>query len=310
MKRGIGIAKGEQLTISIPDRSSFNIRTPFGSSGLTAIDKRPGVVGLGVQQPCVSDLCAQYTTVGSTVRVIQETGSFTNEATTVAEGAAKPEAATSLAEVDFPVRKLAVFERITDELFSDYQRVAGFINDRLILKVKLREDAEVLAGDGTGTHLTGILNTAGIQTVARGTMTRADAAFHAMTLIRSVGFWEPTAYVFHPLDWEVIRTAKDAMNQYYGGGPFNYGPYGADTGIAPDMLWNKPVIKTTGITQGTALCGAFNVGCEVYRRMGLTVMMSREDGSNFTSNLITLLVEERLASAVVLPLAFCQLTGF
>jgi HK97 family phage major capsid protein len=129
-----------------------------------------------------------------------------------------------------------------------------------------------------------------------------------MTLIRRVGFFEPDAIVLHPTDFQTIRLLTDANGQYYGGGPFT-GAYGNDGVPAADMLWGKIVVKTVAIPQGTALIGAFKIGCEIYRRQGLTIEMTNTEGSDFTSNLITIRCETRLASAVVLPLAFCTVSG-
>jgi HK97 family phage major capsid protein len=91
--------------------------------------------------------------------------------------------------------------------------------------VERKEEDELLNGSGSGQHLTGLLNTAGIQTQAKGTDTRADALFKAITNVRSAPVspkadGNRTARSINPLDWENLRLAKDGNNQYYGGGPF------------------------------------------------------------------------------------------
>lgn len=284
------------------------------SSGLTSIEKLPGVVALGVRQLTVKDLIAPGQTANTTIRYIRE-ASFANGATTVAEGDTKPAASFSFEEVDAPVKKIAAYTKVTDELFADYLAVASFINMRLPYMVDRTEEDELLNGDGTGTHLTGIMNTTGIQTLAKGADTTVDALYKALTKVRwgnlagaAQGGFEPDAYVIHPTDWEAIRLLKDGNNQYFAGGPFT-GAYGNGGMVVGESLWGKPVVVTPAITQGTALAGAFRLGSQYFDRQGLTIESTNTDQDDFIKNLTTIRAERRLALAVYRPSAFCQVTG-
>ncbi len=284
------------------------------STGLTSIEKLPGVVTLGVRPLMVKDLLAPGATNNTTIRYIQEV-SFTNAATTVAEGAAKPEASFSLAEVDAPVKKIAAWTKVTDELFADYLAVASFINMRLPYMVERTCEDQLLNGDGVGSNLTGILATAGIQTQAVGGDTRLDALYKAITKVRwgnlagtAQGGFEPDGFVMHPTDWETIRLLKDGNNQYFGGGPFT-GAYGNGALVQFEIVWGKPVAITPAIAQGKALCGAFKLCAQYFQRQGLTIESTNTDQDDFIKNLTTIRAEERLALAVYRPLGFCQVTG-
>lgn len=284
------------------------------STGLTSIEKLGGVVTLGVRPLMVKDLIAPGATNNTTIRYIQEQ-TFTNAATTVAEGATKPAASFSLQEIDAPVKKIAAYTKVTDELFADYLAVASYINMRLPYMVERTVEDQLLNGDGTGTNLTGILSTAGIQTQAKAADTAPDALYKAITKVRwgnlagtAQGGFEPDAYVMHPTDWEGLRLLKDAANQYLAGGPFT-GAYGNGQMVQFEMIWGKPVVITPAIAQGTALLGAFRLASQYFQRQGLTIESTNTDQDDFIKNLTTIRAEERLALAVYRPLAFCQVTG-
>ncbi|MEY2500596.1 MAG: hypothetical protein QOI07_930 [Verrucomicrobiota bacterium] len=281
------------------------------STGLTSIEKVPGVIALGLRPLMVKDLILPGTTNATTIRYIREV-SFANEADMVAESAAKPEALFEFAEVDAPVKKIAAFVKMPDELIADYAAVASFINMRLPYKVERKEEDELLNGTGAG-HITGILQTSGIQTQAKGADTRADALFKAITNVRfgsglAEGGWEPDGIVLNPLDWENLRLAKDSNNQYYGGGPFT-GAYGNGPVVRFDTIWGKPCAITPAIAAGTALVGAFRIASQYFQRMGMTIEMTNSDQDDFIKNRVTVRAEERLALAVYNPPGFCQVTG-
>ena len=99
-------------------------------------DVRPGVQPL-LQRPIViTDLLAQGTTDSATVRYVQET-LFGNGAATVAEGGLKPESAFAFDNVDEPVRKIATFLPVTDEMLEDGAQMRSYLDGRLRLAVQL-----------------------------------------------------------------------------------------------------------------------------------------------------------------------------
>jgi HK97 family phage major capsid protein len=283
-------------------------RATLLTTGLTSYQRPPGIV-LQEQQPLtIAQLFSQGETTAPTIRIFKET-SYTNAATAVAEEGQKPEATFALEEADFAVRKIAVVGRVSDEMLSDFPAVRDYINARLGFMVQSKEDSELLNGDGTSNRITGVLNTGSIQTeAAAASATTIDAVHKALTKVRTVGFFEPDAIVMNPLDWQTIRLSKDSNGQYYAGGPFS-GPYGVGGYSVAGFLWGKPVIETTAISQGTALAGAFRIGGQIFRRMGLTMEMTNSDASDFQYNRIAIRAEERLALVIYRPLAFATITG-
>jgi HK97 family phage major capsid protein len=113
--------------------------------------------------------------------------------------------------------------------------------------------------------------------------------------------------VIHPTDWQSLKLAKDANNQYYGGGPFT-GPYGVG-GIVGDTFWGLRVVVTTAIAQGTCLVGAFKLGAQIWQREGVKVEAFDQNEDDVNFNRVTVRVEERLGLAVYRPSAFCTVTS-
>lgn len=268
------------------------------TSGLTSIEKLPGLVTLNQQPLTIASLIPSTATDAVTIRYIQE-NSFTNAATAVAEEGQKPEASWDLTEVDATVRKIAVVGRVTDEMFADFAQTRDYVNNRLRYMVQAKEDNHLLNGTGSNNQIKGLLNFSGVQSQAVGGNTVLDAIHKAITKVRSTGFSEPNAIVIHPSDYEGIKLMKDSDGQY-----LNMGPYAANVAT----IWGLPVVQTTAISSGTALLGNFN-DAQIYRKMGLTVDTTNSDASDFVYNRIAIRAETRLALACYRPLSFCTVTG-
>lgn len=274
-------------------------------SGLAQPTVLPGILSILFQQLTVEDLIPAGATDSALVRVLKETVA-TNAAAAVAEGAAKPASTLNFSAVDEPVRKIATTLKVTDEMFDDVPQLRSYLDNRLMLFVRMATEAAILSGAGAPS-LTGILNRAITAAQAVGADTAPDAVYKEITKVRVASFLEPDAMVFHPNDWQAIRLLKDANEQYYGGGPFT-GAYG-NNGMPVDMLWGKRVVVTTAMTENTALLGAFATAAQIFNKGGLTVEATNSNEDDFLNNLVALRAERRLALAVYRPAAFGTVTG-
>lgn len=267
-------------------------------STFTGYDRQP-FVALGQQPLTVANLLAQGETTMNTIRYPQE-DTYTNAATTVSEGGTKPEATWDTSEEDAPVRKIAVVSKVTEEMWDDFPVIRDYINGRLRFMVGQALEAQILSGDGIAPNMTGILNTSGIQTQATGSDSNADAIYKALTKVRTVAFFEPDAVVVHPTNWTPIRLMKTTTGEYI---------WGAPSEVGPERIWGKTTVVTTGITANTGLVGAFQLGAQIFYRLGLRMESTNSDGTDFVKNLIAIRMELRAALAVYRPQAFCQTTG-
>lgn len=299
-------------TVKIP---SFRNSTQT-SSGLTSIQYQPGVVQLGVRPLRIKDLLAPGATNQTTIRYRQE-NAFQNDAAAVSETGALANLNVSYTEVDSPVKDIGGYIEMSENLMADYLAIASFINERVPYMIERTVEDQLLNGSGSGVNITGILSTSGVQTQAKSTDTAVDAIHKAITNVRFVpnavqantqGGYEPDAIVINPTDWQNIRLAKDANNQYFGGGPFT-AAYGNGAFVAQEALWGKAVVVTPAIAAGTALVGAFRQAAQYFQRQGLTLELTNSNGTNFINRIVTLRGAERLALAVYLPNAFCKVTG-
>jgi HK97 family phage major capsid protein len=259
----------------------------------------PGIRESAQETASVADLMLSGATDNNQISYMEET-TFTNAAVEVAEGAAKPESALGFTETTEPVRKIATWIPATDELLADVAGIESYIRGRLGFMIQRREEAQLLAGNGTAPNISGITDRTGLQTQAKGSDPTPDAVYKAMVKIMVNAFADPTAVVFHPNDWQDIRLLRTTDGIYIWGSP-------ADVG--PDRIWGLPVRKTTAMTENTALVGAFTPHAQVFRRTGITVTISTEHSTYFTENKVAILAEERLALAVYRPAAFCTVTG-
>lgn len=322
VKRAMDTKQIRNLTLEIPDefrfgdiashgtRAVLNATTEgiAGTSGAN-VDAQQQFNLLGQQDLLVSDLFAQGTTSGDIVRFIQES-TFTNAATAITEGSAKAESTLDLGIVNATVRKVAVWQDVTEEMMLDFAQASSFVNSRLSYMVQAREDQHLLTGSNASNQIVGILNQSGIQTLS-GSVNPIDKLLFAKANVEGqagVGFGSPSAYVMHPNNWLGVRLTKDANGQYLFGGP-GYAPYGVGGFQNVGMMWGLPVVATVSMTQGTALVGAFRTGAQIFRRMGLTLKTTNSDGTKFQSNILTVLAEQRLALAVYQPNKFCAITA-
>jgi hypothetical protein len=290
--------RGSSAAAEVP---ALSVKATFTETAatLTGYERPAGMVLLGQQMPTVADLLASGQTTQPTIRYVKE-DTFTNAATTVAEGATKPEASFDTSEVDAPVRKIGVTAKVSEELYADFPMLRDYINNRLVYMVQITEDANLLTGDGNAPNILGILNTAGILTQAKGADPVPDAIFKAMIKVMSQGFFNPDGIVMHPNDWQDVRLLRDTATGYL------LGPI-TDPGI--QRLFGVPVVVTTGMTENTALVGAFRLGGQVWRREGIRVETTNSNEDDFKKNLIAIRVEERLALTVYRPKAFATVTG-
>lgn len=261
---------------------------------------RIGVVVPGaLRRPVVADLIPQGTTTQIAIVYMEET-TTTNAADTVAEGAEKPESTLEFTEKSSSVRKIATVLPVTDELMADEPAMRSYVDNRLEVFLKLKEEDQLLSGDGIAPNIRGISNTIGIQTQAKGADPTPDAIYKAMTLIQVNSFLDPSGVVMHPLDWQDIRLLRTADGIYIWGSP-------ADPG--PERIWGLPVVKTTGQTQNTGLVGAFDTASQIFRRMEIAFAVSDSHSDFFIKNKLMIRAEERLALVVYRPAAFCKVTG-
>jgi HK97 family phage major capsid protein len=264
----------------------------------------------------VRDLFPTEQTTASQIEYVRRTG-YTNNARTVAERtAADGTAATGLTTDVFglkppsnltftteqaPIRVIAHTIDVSKTVLDDEPRLQGVINGEMLYGLRLAEDAEILFGDGTGSHILGIMNTNGIQVYdgATGPTSdyKSDQIRRSLTLVM-LAYYESTGVVLHPFDWEDTELEKDSQGRYVITTNVTVG--------ADQQLWRNPVITTPAMTQGDWLAGAFGLGAKLYDREEANIAISTETRDLFERNAICIRAEERVGLEVSRPEAFVK----
>lgn len=282
------------------DRIKHGFKTLFDTTSFVPeVTRIPVILTPGEQQPTIAALMPSGRTSQTSIAYMEET-TTTNAAAETAEAGTKPESALAFTERTSPVRKIATFLPVTSEVMEDAPMMEDYINTRLQQFVAYREDSQLLNGDGIAPNLTGILNTAGIQTQAKAADPTPDAIHKAMTKLWTGAYLAADGLVMHPSDWEDIRLLRTADGIYIWGSP-------SEPGTA--RIWGLNVTQTTALTAGTALVGAFRSAAQVFRRSDLSLEVSNSHADFFQTNKLAIRVEERLALVVFRPAGFCTVTG-
>lgn len=275
---------------------------PASGGDLILPDNRGGILPILFKPLVVADLMASGTTDSNLIAYMVES-LFTNAAAAVAEGAVKPESAMAFDATSDPVRKIAHWLPVTEEMLEDVAQIRSYIDARLRLGVQIAEEDELLNGTGVAPHILGLLKRPGLHAAfARvDPMTNADAMFVQMMSIYWSSFVMPTGFAINPVNWAATVLAKTTTGEYMAGGPFS--------SIPAQRIWGLPVAVTPAIAAGKALVGAFKSAAQVFRKGGIRVEASNSHVDFFIKNLVAIRAEERLALAVYRPGAFGEVTG-
>ncbi|MBL0375213.1 phage major capsid protein [Rhizobium sp. KVB221] len=219
----------------------------------------------------------------------------TNAAAPVAEGASKPESEYAFEMKNTPIRTIAHWIPASRQVLDDAPQLRGLIDTELMYGLKLKEDSQLLAGDGTGQNLFGL--------IPQATAYSAPITLTSPTMIDQLGLailqnalaeYPADGIIVHPSDWMRMRLLKNADGEYILGDPAK------DTAR---VLFGLPVVDTTGMTIDKFLVGSFQAAATIYDRWDARIEVSTEHADFFTKNLVAILCEERLGLAVKRPTA-------
>lgn len=308
MARNIGEHVVEAVKASnINPKQKFNLTAPAFktatvmdtpssiSPAITDVDKR---IVEGYRRPLlIADLFSTERISGNALTYFVESSTVEGAPAITTEGYEKPMVSFGdPTAVTVALKKIASYMKETDELVEDAPWLADAINGRgmylheLTVENYLVSTLAATSGIGTGSSLT------------------ADDIFKAMMTVQNNSGFAADAIVINPTDYQTLRLAKDGNSQYYGGGYF-YGAYGNTPIAEQPSLWGLRTVVTSAVAAGTCFVGAFKMGGSIVRKnSGVTVDIANTNEDDFIKNLITILIEERLALAIRRPSAFVKIT--
>lgn len=247
------------------------------------------------QVPNIADLFPQTTINQPAVPFMRETVTAQGAAET-AEGDLAPEAGIEFTEDSAPVRKIPVMLPVTEEILADEQLVRGHVNGRLPQFIRMREDNQLLLGNGSGQNLEGILHLSGVgqdTSYPLATATAQDkleAIFSATVRIME-GFLNPDAALTNLGVWEQIRLAKDDNGQYL---------IAPATDEATPRVWGLRVVTNQSVPAEAPgafpiIVGAFAQSSQIWRRQSITLAVSDSHEDNFGRGILVIRAVSRLA---------------
>lgn len=257
----------------------------------------PGIIMPGLRRLTIRDLLAQGRISSNSLEYVREEV-FANNADVVAEKALKPESDITFSKQTANVKTIAHWVQASRQVMDDAPMLQSYVNNRLMYGLALKEEGQLLNGDGTGDDLEGLNKVATAYDTALNVAgdTRADIIAHAIYQVTESEF-SASGIVLNPRDWHNIALLKDNEGRYLFGGP---------QAFASNIMWGLPVVPTQAQAAGTFTVGGFDMASQVWDRMDATVEVSREDRDNFVKNMLTILCEERLAMAHYRPTAIIK----
>ncbi len=288
-------AKGKG-TFTAPVKAA--ITSGGASAGPLIQPDRIGMILPMDQRLFLRDLLNWGRTTSNAIEYVQEL-LFTNSAAPVAELATKPESDLTFEMKSAPVATIAHWIKASKQVLADAPMLQSYINGRLMYGLKLKEEQQLLKGSGVGLNLNGIYTQAtayanpGVTVQAETPIDRLRLAMLQVALSE----FDTDGIVLNPIDWAGIELTKTTDNAYL---------FASPTGQVAPTLWGRPVVATQAMTAEDFLVGAFRMGAQGWDREDANIEVSTEDGSNFTTNALTIRCEERVGLTVFRPTAFCK----
>jgi HK97 family phage major capsid protein len=165
-------------------------------------DRLPGIVMPAERELTIRDLLLPGRTASTSVEYVEETG-FTNAAATVAETGARAQSDLKFELRTANVKTIAHWMAASKNVLKDIPMLQSYIDTRMRYGLKQEEEDQLLAGDGTGNNIKGLLEFAPLfnQTLYTNpaTDTAIDTIRRASLQVR-VAELKPTFVVLNPLD--------------------------------------------------------------------------------------------------------------
>jgi len=227
-------------------------------------------------------------TAGNTIDWVYETAKEGAAAGT-AEGASKNQIDNNFVVTSVSLLKQTAYFKVSTEMLDDATWMAAWLRNKLVVRLFLRIDSQVLVGDGTGTNLNGILTqatafAAGSFALTVDNANDADSLVVAANQIRTANHGGALSIFMHPDDVTALKLVKiSATDKRYVDRLLQVGSNMSLDGI--------PIIETTAMTQGVFLIG--ELGKSLIAEKGSISVDVGLDGNDFTKNMRTILGEWR-----------------
>lgn len=277
------------------------VTSAAGSAGALIQPHRVAGIITGPELPTtVRDLFNSISIASNSVEWVQEKLFTNNAGPQAGEGAAKNQSSLTFEAKNTAVKTLAHWLPASRQVLADAPQLAGFIDSRLRYGLLLKEDEQLLFGDGTGNNLLGLVpqattfSKAGMPAVAQGAPAHTAIDYLRWSFLQVARAGYPATFAALSLeDWAIIQMMKTNDGAYIFGTPTD--------GAAP-RIWGKRVVESYALDAGDFLAGSA-FAATIYDREQVTVRIAEQHAGFFVENMVAVLCEERLALTVERPQA-------
>jgi HK97 family phage major capsid protein len=259
------------------------------SGGNVPVEQRlAGLNTIATRRPKLMDLVSRGTATSNVISWVYQ-ANREGAAGGTAEGATKNQIDFDLVVASESVKKRTVYIKVSTEMLGDIDFMESEIRNELMRLLIKDVETQIYSGDNIGTNLNGIRTVA--TAFAAGTFAltvdnanEADVLVVAMNQIETAEQMPANYILMHPSDVAKLLLIKVSTTdrRYIDRLVLVAGQLSLD-GI--------PIIKTTLVTVGTYLVGAFDLAT-VYDRGDVSINVGL-DGNDFTKNMRTILAEWR-----------------
>ena len=212
--------------------------------------------------------------------------------------------------VTSPMKKVTALWKQTDEILSDAPRFVSHVNARAGYRLDCKVEDQILAGNGNGANLTGLVNVSGIGSASAESLNMdfIESLLDERTKIRkATPNFNVDTLLLADEDYDALMKLKNSADQYVLGGPTGF-VYGQGVSIGKN-LWNTiTMVPTPALTSGTAILGAFKAGATIYSHVTGRRFDVGYDGEDFSHGRVSFRAYQRLCLAVEYPAAFTKYT--
>ncbi len=264
------------------------------SGEVIAPTRVPGIFHDPDRQVHVRQFLQTATTDSDSIRYVCE-DEYTDGTGIAGEGSIKPQSDVSLEAKLAPVVKIATHMKVSEEMLDDVAGLAGYLTTRGLNKYRLKEDQQLLYGTGANGQIEGLTvasaEYASILDVP--VENEYDVFIDALAQLANREYIA-SGIMMNPVDWYNLVSRKDQDGQYII-------DRATLTQGVPVTIDGVPIIKNTAVAKDNFLVANFNQMATLFDRTAVNVRFYDQNEDDAIRNLVTVVIEGRLALPIYLP---------
>lgn len=284
-----------RVRYEVPNLNITGVKsTTIGDATTTFPMQMPGVIPGGFVPLTVRQALRTIPVSTNAVNSLRE-NTWTNSAAEASEGSAKKESDITFDNYDVPIRTIAHWLKVSNQLLADAPAIVAYIETRLRDGLAQRVESQIINGNGTSPNISGLTDTGNFTAFTpESDENLVDSINRAKYTLWAAGF-PPDLAIVNPADWGAMERTREGANS----GTYLYGMPGMNAGMNP---FGVRVVLSTYVQQGKFIIGAMAPTVVLYERSGTVIEMGYVN-ADFTNNLVTIRSEERLGLGIERPAA-------